>query len=332
MLYATKSSIKSIAWTLYGKRRRPTLIPWGCVSVQSLQQDKVYEVPLKSADRSLCALYFNCSSDKAEIKTSQSNETNTTTKLNRQNRSARNRNQNTKLQVPPVAIWTKSILLLFFNGTCCVVGVLSCLSCSIHDWGFVQGGVPVGPQQEWMGSGRIWHAAGWAQGSYRGALALLFGHGLTLRRADCSKEAPTWGHPELVQQAVQIDVDGGNFQTEVICYRIMQMRAMATKVKRQDKFTVQRETMEMAMMRMLKTTRREKAKSKFSSQNTVRGKVSEGCWMCVAAGEVHIRLFPGILLRDSVTLSHWGGRWNICNLKWNLSCLSVKSLLCSYKK
>lgn len=36
------------------------------------------------------------------------------------------------------------------------------------------------------------------------------------------------------------------------------MRAMSTKVKRQDEFTVQRDTMEMAMMRMLKTTQGER--------------------------------------------------------------------------
>lgn len=65
--------------------------------------------------------------------------------------------------------------------------------------------------------GRGWQAAGWAQGLKRGALALLLGHGLPLRRADRGKGAPTGNHPELVQQAVQIDIEGGDFQTEEIC-------------------------------------------------------------------------------------------------------------------
>lgn len=70
--------------------------------------------------------------------------------------------------------------------------------------------------------------------------------------------------------------------------------------------------MEMEMMRMLNTTQGErKQKSNFSFQTTVRGEVSEGCRMRVAAGEGHMRLFPGILHRDSVTLSYWGGRGNI---------------------
>ncbi len=47
------------------------------------------------------------------------------------------------------------------------------------------------------------------------------------------------------------------------------MRAMATKVKRQDKFTVQRETMEMAMMRMLKTTQGEREQKANSVPRTL---------------------------------------------------------------
>lgn len=107
-------------------------------------------------------------------------------------------------------------------------------------------------------------------------MALLFGHGLPLRRADRSKGAPAWD-PELVQQAVQIDIDGGNFQTEEICCKVMGNESNGHKVTRQVYSKTERNDGNGDDESVEKDTKREKAKSNFSSQATVRGKVSEGC-------------------------------------------------------
>lgn len=71
-------------------------------------------------------------------------------------------------------------------------------------------------------------------------------------------------------------------------------------------------TMEMAMMRMLKKTQRERKQKVISvPRPLLEAKSAKGVECVLQQEKGHIRLFPGILHRDSVTLSHWGGRQNM---------------------